>query len=155
MIQRIQTLYLLLVTVLMSLMVVMPYAEIMREDMPLLTFHANAIHQSVIGGTAPVYKITRSVITLILLIGLLSFVNILLYRNRRHQMSICLVNIALSGALLAVMFFYYNGERHQGEFFRDLRIPAFIPLLSVIITILAYRSIRSDERLVKSNDRIR
>ena len=50
MIQRVQSLYLLLITILMSLMVVLPYAELILGDGQTITFHSYAIEKTYISG---------------------------------------------------------------------------------------------------------
>jgi len=151
MIQRVQSVYLLLVTVLMSFMLIRPYAEITLTDSQILTFHSHVIENNAGSETPTVYKTTIPVIALVLMTGLLSFVNIFLFNRRILQRRICLVNVVLLISLLIIMFIYYRSTQHSSDItVHAFRFPAIFPLLAIILNFLAYRNIYIDEMLVKS-----
>ena len=135
MIQRIQSLYLLLVAVLTGLMLLMP----------LGTF---------LGGTEEMY-LTATVIAA----ALLPFVTIFLYKKRLLQFRLCVVEtVLLAGVMLFEIYYIWGGARSLSTLAVSawkLSAAAFFPPVSLIFTYLALRGIRKDILLVKSLDRIR
>lgn len=156
MIQRVQSVYLLLVTVVMSFLIVSPYAKIMDEDSRTLVFKSHAIVIEADAGEPQTYKNTVAVISLVILTSLISFVCIFLYNRRLVQIRICIVNTILLIVLMAVMFLYYKITRDNlNPLHPNFEISAIFPMISVVFTILAYRAIRHDDMLVNSFDRLR
>lgn len=156
MIQRVQSVYLLLVTILMSFMLFSAYAEISLADGRNLTFQSYAITSSVGGKVMEAYRTTFLLVLLIMVTGLLSFLNIFLFSKRIIQMRLCLVSAALLGLMLIIMYVYYSGARHALDVDRHVfRLSAIFPVVSILLNLLAYRNIHSDELLVNSYNRIR
>jgi len=91
----------------------------------------------------------------LLLIPLVSFITIFIFKNRKLQMKITegLIGlIIIMIIVLAVCSFYmirnYNAVFSPG-------IDLILPVLMLICAFLAYRGIRKDEELVRSFDRLR
>ena len=82
--------------------------------------------------------------------ALFSFVNIFLYKNRKRQIKICYVNIILQLFALGIAV---GGIMLQGKVF-GLSIYIYLGLACVFVALAIY-SIKKDEKLVKSLDRIR
>jgi len=155
MIQRTQSVYLLLVAVLMSFMLIRPYAEFDLADGQKLAFRSHAIVYND-GAENPTYQSTIPITVLVVIVGLLSFINIFLFSSRIRQLRICLINVVFLLSLLIVIFYYYSSAKHSFAItFHSFQIPAIFPLVSVIFTILAYWNIHKDELLVNSYNRIR
>lgn len=128
MIQRIQTLYLLVCFVLTA---VCMYFEFTADNHPwALT--------AIMGLT-----------------GVLEFMAIFLYRRRALQMRVCtFCIILLVGWYMAmVAFAYIQGEGLVGEY--RPQVWAAIPAINAILLYLAFRGILHDEILVRSLDRLR
>lgn len=128
MIQRIQTLYLLVCFVLTA---VCMYFEFTTDNHPwALT--------AIMGLT-----------------GVLEFMAIFLYRRRALQMRVCtFCIILLVGWYMAmVAFAYIQGEGLVGEY--RPQVWAAIPAINAILLYLAFRGILHDEILVRSLDRLR
>lgn len=156
MIQRVQSVYLLLVTVVMSFLIVSPYAKMKDTDNRTLVFKSHAIVIEAESGEPQTYKNTVAVISLTLLTSLISFVCIFLYNRRLIQIRICILNTILLIILMAVMFLYYIITRDNLNLLHpNFEISAIFPMISVVLTILAYRAIRHDDMLVNSFDRLR
>jgi hypothetical protein len=155
MIQRAQSIYLLLVTVLMSFLLVRPYAAITLSDGQELMFHTHAVKE--IGYTAiTTLKLTLPVIVLAITAGLISFGNIFLFSRRLLQMKICAINVLIMLVLEITMFLYYILLKHPiGELRHTFKVSAIYPVLGIILTIMAFRAINHDEMLVNSYKRIR
>lgn len=96
------------------------------------------------------YLVTASALTA----ALMALISIFLYRNRVLQAKITVITGVLTLIIIAVMgIFIFIAMSEQAKPLFYLR--SFIPLLNIILIILAYRSIRKDENLVKSLDRLR
>ena len=128
MIQRIQTLYLLICLV---LTVVCMYFEVGAENHPW--------------ALAAIMAVT----------GILEFMGIFLFRRRALQMRLCTFCIILLVGWYAalVAFAYILGDGLVGEFRPQLW--AAIPAINAILLYLAFRGILRDEMLVRSLDRLR
>lgn len=156
MIQRVQSVYLLLVTILMSFLLVRPYAVISFKDGQILHFRANKIEYGLDRNGASVYKTTAPIVVVALITGLLSLINIFLFHRRIIQMRICLLNGVLIVILLIIMLIYYSSSMHSpGVLHHTFRLAAVFPVIALVMDIMAYRSIQSDEMLVNSYNRIR
>jgi len=92
---------------------------------------------------------------ILILIPLVSLLTILIFRNRKIQLFLSLSVIILSAALILTLSWYIF--KIVGKYMTDI-IPGFrmaVPILILIFSILAYRGIRKDDRLIKSYDRLR
>jgi hypothetical protein len=156
MIQRVQSVYLLLVTVLMSFLLIRPYAEQTVTKDQVLTFRTYAIKINTGNNASAVYKTTVPVIAMVLITSLLSFASIFFYNRRIIQIRLCIVNSILLVALLITMFFYYSSTRGSlTVVYQTFKIPAIFPLLCIVFNLMAYKAIRHDELLVNSYNRMR
>jgi hypothetical protein len=92
---------------------------------------------------------------LFVLIPVISFITIFLFKKRDIQFLFLKILIGLIGALILMSVFYiYQVTSKYGIMFIPgikMILPAFLLLLSV----LAFRGIRKDDNLVKSYDRLR
>lgn len=138
MIQRIQSVWLLLATGLNAVTFRLPFANgdyIYDKFNAVVDLNATS-------------KIWITVLTI--LIGLLAFVTIFLFKNRKLQLRLCWLGILLTLGLLAVYFLtrpeYLNGTISIWSVFYFAILPCFI---------LAAQGIRKDEKLIKSLDRLR
>lgn len=89
---------------------------------------------------------------------ILSLVAIFSFKNRKSQVSLCWVNILVCLALLAWLFYSVSagqslpaGTNTGGYYW----VGAFLPLIAVILLFMARGAIRKDEKLIKSMDRLR
>lgn len=164
MIQRIQSIYLLLTTALMAVFLFLPIAQFDTTD-GIYSFTAQGI-STVEAMTTPVQDSAAAVIqtsaptwgvfVLGTVIAVLSFITIFLYKNRPTQARICMINAFFLVTFYIVIFL-------SGYTFREdlsasnISWTAYIvmPFVALILDILAYKAINKDERLVRSLDRIR
>ena len=90
------------------------------------------------------------------LVAVLAFLNIFLYRNRNLQMRIAVYLIFLYAGMVAMMFYYLAVAKNQLDGAIVLHQWRFVvPPICMILLYLAFRRIRRDELLVKAYDRIR
>ncbi|MGB5982249.1 MAG: DUF4293 domain-containing protein [Nonlabens sp.] len=86
--------------------------------------------------------------------AVLSIFAIFLYKNRQLQTVFNRLNILLNLILLGV--FVYRALTMSGATaVAEKGIGMFIPILSIVLLVLANKAIRKDEQLVKSVDRLR
>jgi Domain of unknown function (DUF4293) len=156
MIQRIQSVYLLLVTVLMSLMIFFPLASLGLHDGQSVVFYSYGVNKYIFQGNAEMITRTLPVLLLVCLTGIISFVNIFQFRRRVIQMRICLVNILLLALLLfGILLYYYIVKNSLPVENHIMKLPGIFPVVGIILTLLAYRNIHEDEILVQSYDHLR
>lgn len=88
-------------------------------------------------------------------IGLLAFVTIFMYKKRQNQFVFNRLNILLNLILLGV-FAYLTLQNSSGEnLFSEKGVLYFVPIISIVFLFLANKAIYRDEKLVKSVDRLR
>ena len=136
MLQRIQTVYLLIVAI-VSLGLIFVFALWQTEE-----------------GSA-VYALDQlTVFIMFIASGLLSLISIFMFKNRKLQFVLGRINIVLNFFILGV-FVYWSlslpGEMNISE----KGIGMFLPIISIVFLVLANKAIKKDEDLVKSVDRLR
>jgi len=154
MIQRKQTVFLLLGIIVAVICLCMPVGFFTAQGMAPESVMTNLGITATVGDTT-----TLTVTPLILLLPLsivVALVTIFLYKNRRQQMRLCIFNVFIILLWYGCCAYYafYAKDGVEGSVFR----PAFavcLPLVSLIFYVLAYRGVKADERLVRSMDRIR
>lgn len=138
MIQRIQTVYLLLVIIACIAYIFVPFGQIKNPDGTLETW---AIKQVV------------PIMAEDILVAVLALISIFLFKNRKTQMKVVLVNIIFS--LILIGLFIFGLTQHIGIHNYIFKIGAILPVFVLLFNMLAYGSIKHDEELVKSMDRLR
>ena len=88
--------------------------------------------------------------------GLLAFVGIFLFNNRPLQLKLSRVSIIANiiGIILAAVIFMQDSTA-MGAIVPKEELGLGLPILSIIFTAFAIRFINKDEKLVKSMDRLR
>ncbi|WP_346859967.1 DUF4293 domain-containing protein [uncultured Draconibacterium sp.] len=147
MIQRIQTIFILVAGLLTGSLYVQKFADIIVND-ELHIFNAFGIlkDQALIINGLP--------ITIFIgLITVLHFVAIFLYKKRILQMRVLGFTMILLLGLFG-MFFYFTYASFE-EVKVAFKVAVALPVVCVILDWLAIRAIGKDEALVRSLDRIR
>lgn len=153
MIQRIQTLYLLIATALMSVTIFTPMAQFF-DGTQEYTLTAFALKDA--AGVTAQPAIYMGI--LLALAGLLPFVVIFLFKNRQLQIRLCAAEIVLLvGSLVVMGIYYYLSARlfESVDGVGSLKLGVIMPLIAIVFVALATRAIFRDEVLVRSLDRIR
>ncbi len=136
MIQRIQTLYLLIVILLNG---ALPFWINLWSDANGKEFFAQ--NDVLISGAFT-------------LAAILALVASVLYKKRQNQFVVNRLNMVLNLFLLG--FFVYRSLNLSGEILvSEKGIGMLIPIFSIVFLVLANKAIRRDEDLVKSVDRLR
>lgn len=153
--QRIQTVYLLAATILMSLMLFLPLAEIAADGTGYYSVLSKGWYLTQ-GGSVELAMATWPVFILILAVSLLPLLNVFLYRNRKLQLRICVYSIILAFGLIGLIYYYFViGFRQLDEPAYALQFPLVLPAVFIVLIYLAFRGIRKDEILIRSLDRLR
>lgn len=136
MLQRIQTIYLLIsATISAGFIFLFPLWET-KEGIEVFAFH-KVLYLGMFLGSA-----------------LLSLLSILMFKNRKLQFVLGRLNIILNFFLLG--FFVYLSLNVSGETMVSVKgIGMFLPIISIVFLVLANKAIKKDEDLVKSVDRLR
>jgi hypothetical protein len=136
MLQRIQTVYLLLAALTSAGLVF------------ILELYTNAVGVSI-------YAIdVLWLFGLFMFSAFLSLVTIFLFKNRKLQFVLGRINILLNFILLGLFVYWslnVSGETQVSE----KGIGMLIPVISIVFLVLANKAIKKDEDLVKSVDRLR
>ena len=143
MIQRIQSVYLLLALIAAVLLFFIPIADLTNEV-----------------GTFKEYLYLSKEVYFMLMAGFsgfLSLITIFLFKNRRIQIILCFINILLTAALMftIIMNIENTSDNYPADVEGSYTWGTFIPFLIIIFVSLALRAIKNDERLVRSMDRLR
>jgi Domain of unknown function (DUF4293) len=137
MIQRIQTVYLLLAALAVILFLFVPFGVITRNNEMLVL-------------KGRMYVVLIIIVALIASIALTS---IFLFKNRTVQLRVVLANCILSAIFIGFMIFGVVMHILNDEYKPQPGV--ILPLFVFIFNFLAHRSIKHDENLVRSMDRLR
>jgi hypothetical protein len=147
MIQRIQTVFILISALLIASLLKLTFAELSVNN-ELYTFVA----QGIFNGDELIFN-GMAIMILIPIIALLHFIVIFLYKKRILQIRILVFSIVLLLGLFGLIFYFtYAGFDGAKVVFK---IPVAFPLVAVILDYLAIRAIGKDEALIRSLNRIR
>ncbi|MFV0268556.1 MAG: DUF4293 domain-containing protein [Draconibacterium sp.] len=147
MIQRIQTVYILIAEVLIVTLFGLKLADLSVNG-ELLEFYAKGImngQESVFNGLP--------ILIFIGLITLLHVVILFMYKKRVSQIRLLVFTIILLLGLFG-MFFYFACAGFDGAQVA-FKIPVAFPVVAVILDWLAIRAIGKDEALIRSLNRLR
>lgn len=154
MIQRIQTVYLLIATLLVGLFFFLPFASFVIEP-DMSVFHLSVKGLIPDANTAkPLFR-AMPLLVLVSLIIISDIFTIAIFKRRMLQIKLCILNIFLLVGLQGIMFYFVSVSKHQLGSHTSYSFIFVFPLISAILTYLAIRRIAKDEALVRSMDRLR
>ena len=155
MIQRIQSVYLFLTTLMSILFLNGSFLNFMNKTGVITKLTFKGIEE---GSPGQGFTLIESLLPLsivLLFIAVISLVTIFFFKKRKVQ-------IWLTGILIGLVSFlilacghstYLIMTKYSAEIVPGIKMA--LPFLMLIFSILAYRGIRKDENLVKSYDRLR
>lgn len=171
MLQRIQTIYLFISVVCLTLLVWFPIFSI--EVSSEITVNMETISQTLTGDFG-IYGLTGDfskgefpIFYYVLVLQLLTLLGILFFKNRPRQLLICRLNLILTFIFVGVVYvFYYAGPgiiknylpaevKDAAEITFYMAPGFFLVIPPLAFLLLAIRAIKRDEKLVKSLDRLR
>lgn len=155
MIQRIQSLYLSLTTILSLLFLNGSFLSFINKSGSVIKVTFTGIIRDSGGQGLELTQKIWPLSVLIILIPVLSFVTIFLYKNRKIQLWLGLSVIILIIGFISLSIFYSWSVINDSV--AEI-VPGYkmaIPLVMLIFAVLAYRGIKKDDHLIKSYDRLR
>lgn len=157
MLQRKQSLFLLLAAICGALTFVFPVDSFTRGDQGFV-FRTTGFFM--VDGTRVADAAAK--VPFAILLGFLSAMLvaiIFMYTNRKRQLRLTRIVTLLTTAVVVFLFITDNSIRayleQGGKVSNCFGLSAGLPLLMIVFTFLAERGIRKDEELVKSMDRLR
>ena len=164
MIQRIQTILLLVIAIAMAMM---PFTNIWGEldasnnqlrllsGFQLEVIDTNGTLNDSSDDTLISTTSTWYIGVLALSASLIAFISIFSFKNRLTQMKLGALNALIMAATLGISFFtiYQNEPLIEGQ--GNITTGFYLPAAAMLLNILSNRFIRKDEKLVKSVDRLR
>lgn len=154
MIQRIQTIYLLVITALMAVTLFTPLAWF-ASDAGEFRLFAFALK----GAEGETVQATLYMGVLLALASALPLVTIFLFKRRLLQIRLCVVEmVLLVGALAMEAVYYFLSWRVFSDMTfhtQGFRPAIALPLVCLLFAYLAARAIFRDELMVRAADRIR
>lgn len=150
MIQRVQTIYLILVVICMGLAnaFAISYYDIGE------TVHTYSAQGFSIGGESKTYF---PLMLIFIPSALLALISIGLYKNRKLQLNLNKLNYLLILVSIAFMFVDFNTIEGLTETKKASAygVSFFLPLAALVFNFLANRGIKNDDKLISSLDRLR
>lgn len=160
MIQRIQTVFLLLVGLAMLVFLFAPIWQ--KQDInTAVSYTQTAFYMEKVTTGDKGVENTFMSYAIPGILGIISvciaFITIGLYKKRMRQIALCAVNSIIIGVALGLSAYW--ATQAESNILRDIQggyqYGLFLPAIAIVFNSLAGRFIRRDERLVRSMDRIR
>lgn len=153
MIQRIQSIFLLLTTILMGTTFVIPSLEITSEDLKFSSILFNSL--GIFDNSISYHAWGAAIFCA--LSAIVAFLNIFLYKKRKLQIKLGLFTALLIAIYYVTAAFYINAflDKITSGYSLNIQLGIIFPVLALIFDLLAVSRIKKDEKLVKSLDRIR
>ena len=156
MIQRFQSLFLLISVIACVLTFFFPLAGFWAEEGSYNFFITGL--QALFPGTSPAQINAVPLIAITAFTGLLTLLIIFLYKKRRLQIKMVRFSIMLNIVLILLIFFFYAPAIEKitnADADYTSGIGMYFPIISLVFLILANKYINKDEKLVRSADRLR
>ncbi|WP_214228721.1 DUF4293 domain-containing protein [Pedobacter sp. B4-66] len=155
MIQRVQSIWLLLAALTLTCMLFLPFLT-KNVNGSEFSIYTNGLHQTISGDSGTGQKVEPFLPLFIsnIAIAVLCIVTLFSFKNRTIQKRLASVTIILTIAL-SFWGFNYAQKIPGGIEGATYGIAAFLPILSILFCALAIRGIRKDEQLLRSADRLR
>lgn len=141
MIQRIQSLWLMLSALCAALIMFVPVFSGAAAD-----------------GLVKIFSIRENLILLLIVVLsiVIPFINIFLFKNRGLQKKLIIINMILS--VLTVVTEYFSVDKFKQTFGitqGTWEISAILPFFIILFLVFAFRGIRKDEKLLSESNRMR
>lgn len=154
MIQRIQSLYLLGSAILIALCIYIPIVELSGSTGEIYQFTMKGYYALHGNEKEMVQPLVSLAVAGYLMLGLL-LVTIFLYKARRIQMRLSIYAMVLQLGLGFIFLYITKSVKTELAASVYYHLTVLFPFIGAILTFLAFRSIKKDEEMVKSYDRIR
>lgn len=149
MIQRIQSVYLLIVAILSVIVMSNPVGSFISADNSIVEFtNLSLIDQSGVEDYKP-----WALFAILIISAIISLITIFLYRKRMLQIRLTLFNIILAIGYYVTLVTFVFMLKGESTF-----VPSWmvcLPFVGIVLDWLAIRAIGKDEMLVKAYERLR
>jgi hypothetical protein len=158
MIQRIQSVFLILVFILGITLFVLPILGFTSYES---SYIMNAYHTFDVADANNIVSKNIGIGAMQGFIALLALFTVFLYKKRQLQIKLCKLNLLLVTIQIAALVLYIDVAKEgispasPNDVLISIKAGVFIPLLSFVLLYLATRFIKKDEDLVRSADRLR
>jgi hypothetical protein len=154
MIQRIQTVYLLIAEILTGILFFVPFGNIAVKTGSIYRCDIKGVYLEGVPKPEAIFSsLPVDILWAVSLIFIL--VTIFSFKKRVLQMKLAKINIFLMLGLGGLIFYYVWSIAKQLSGAYSFTIFLVFPVISAILIYLAFRAIDKDEKLVRSIDRIR
>lgn len=149
MIQRIQSVYLLLATAAYVGLFFFPFATYITAD--------RTVDLSIMGLTenGHLFERTLPLLAGLILLIILTISIIFMYKKRMLQSKFTAISLLLNVGMIAGMFFYSDHFAGNLSAQADYSTGTYIVIVPLVFLVLANRAIRKDELRVRAADRLR
>ncbi len=157
MIQRIQSVFLLLLVLAMLSVLALPlWHKVDPQSGQQLTLTAFSLAFTDARNPHPA-STTWLIATLAAAAAAVAAFEVFQFKNRMLQLRLGAINVLLITATIGAGFYYSNQGERLLSLTREGRFDAgfYLPTLALLLNLLANRFIRRDEQLVRSADRLR
>lgn len=151
MIQRIQTIFLLIATILSCLLFFFPLEELFNANSGTYEFGVLGVSQA-----GNLLYSTWPLLVLVILCTVLSVGAIFCYTDRILQSRLCVLDILLwiGFVVMLVVYVFINDSKFEVSA-TSYKVTLLFPLFNIILLYMANKKILRDEQLVRSADRLR
>jgi hypothetical protein len=150
MIQRIQTIFLFLVVVLLVTFNFLPYWQSETGEITLFSY---GLQTTAGTNSALQFGIHTAVAVLSSIAALIALIEIFMFKDRLKQMMMSVINSFVLVITIGLMAYFVYG--FQSTTPGDFELGMFTLAMAMFMNVLARRFIQKDENLVRSVDRIR
>lgn len=153
-IQRWQSVLLFIVALAMAAFTFMSLGQVLLPEYSLnFTTLGFCIEGETIGGQSGLYMQTLPFFIVSLMSAIIPLIDIFIFKNLRLQKTLCLIELLFLFATIAIGAVY--GYSTFVGFSVSWSSLVIAPFLAIIAIVMAYTRISSDERLLRSADRLR
>lgn len=154
MIQRIQTIYLLVAAFLLAFFFFLPFSTfIVEPKMVKYLFMVSGLSSD--GVSSESLYSTVPLLILSVLVFALPMITIFLFKKRMIQIRLCIVNTVLLIGMQGLLYYYVVAVSKLLPANPNYSIIFIFPIVSAILNFLALRAIAKDEALIRSLERLR
>ncbi len=155
MIQRIQTVYLSAIVILMAITIFNPIVSFVNEkDSLFYMLDFKGISQ-IKNNVSVIESTTWGLTSVSVVISILTLITIFSFKNRLKQIRLSVINLFLTLIYYLLLIFYIWTACTRLNTDWHLHLVSLFPLLCSILIYLAIGAIGKDEKLVKSLNRLR
>jgi hypothetical protein len=155
MIQRKQSIYFLVAAILTSVLLFTKLVDFTGAN-GLFALKHDGVFQ-IINNQLAGESILKTNLLMVFVIAsaLVSFVTIFIYKKRKIQILLSVLNFTLQIGIIGLIYYYANVGSLLTLAAPSYKVVAVFPLIALVLTYLAIMSIKKDDDLIKSLNRIR